>query len=203
MMSTRSEALLDHIANYIYIPFISNTHLFWFSFNESYNHDCHLVLLPSRHHRPCCRRQHPQICKWQQTISTGRGTIVHTAACGVLAQARYPCTSKLRLMMSRRLVIVAQSGVDRRDQHQGNIVRTVVVNILTWANGNKWLTVSNPRPPPQEAHGQDRHTTTSRRDERTSMWHNIIGKQMWREDKRAAQYQYNRAPEVREGDPRQ
>ena len=38
-MSLRSEALLDHIANFL--KFISSTQSFWFSLDTSYNHGCH------------------------------------------------------------------------------------------------------------------------------------------------------------------
>jgi hypothetical protein len=39
-MSSRSEALLDHIADFLI--FISNTQSFWFTLDTSYNHGCHL-----------------------------------------------------------------------------------------------------------------------------------------------------------------
>jgi hypothetical protein len=41
-MSSRSEALLDHIADFLKI--ISNTQSFWFTLDTSYNHGCHLDL---------------------------------------------------------------------------------------------------------------------------------------------------------------
>ena len=40
-MSSSSEALLDHIANFL--KFISNTQSFWFTLDTSYNHGCHLT----------------------------------------------------------------------------------------------------------------------------------------------------------------
>ena len=40
-MSSRSEALLDLIANFL--KFISSAQSFWFSLNTSYDHGCHLV----------------------------------------------------------------------------------------------------------------------------------------------------------------
>jgi hypothetical protein len=40
-MSSSSETLLDHIANFL--EFISNTQSFWFSLNMSYDHGCHLT----------------------------------------------------------------------------------------------------------------------------------------------------------------
>jgi len=40
-MFSSSEALLDHIANFL--KFISNTQSFWFTLNTSYNHGCHLT----------------------------------------------------------------------------------------------------------------------------------------------------------------
>jgi hypothetical protein len=40
-MSLRSEALLDHIANFL--KFISSTQSFWFLLDTSYNHGCHLA----------------------------------------------------------------------------------------------------------------------------------------------------------------
>jgi len=40
-MSSRSEALLDHIANFL--KFISSAQSFWFSLDTSYNHGCHLA----------------------------------------------------------------------------------------------------------------------------------------------------------------
>jgi hypothetical protein len=39
-MSSSSEALLDHIANFL--KFISSTQLFWFLLDTSYDHGCHL-----------------------------------------------------------------------------------------------------------------------------------------------------------------
>ena len=40
-MSSRSEALLDHIADFL--KFISNTQSYWFTLNTSYDHGCHLA----------------------------------------------------------------------------------------------------------------------------------------------------------------
>ena len=40
-MSLSSEALLDHIANFL--KFISSAQSFWFSLDMSYNHGCHLA----------------------------------------------------------------------------------------------------------------------------------------------------------------
>ena len=40
-MSSRSEALLDHTANFL--KFISCAQLFWFLLNTSYDHGCHLA----------------------------------------------------------------------------------------------------------------------------------------------------------------
>jgi hypothetical protein len=40
-MSSSSEALLDHIADFL--KFISNTQSFWFMLDTSYNHGCHLA----------------------------------------------------------------------------------------------------------------------------------------------------------------
>ena len=40
-MSARSEALLDHIADFL--KFISSAQLFWFSLDTSYDHGCHLA----------------------------------------------------------------------------------------------------------------------------------------------------------------
>ena len=40
-MSLRSEALLDHIADFL--KFISNTQSYWFTLNTSYDHGCHLA----------------------------------------------------------------------------------------------------------------------------------------------------------------
>ncbi len=40
-MSSRSEALLDHIADFL--KFISNTQSYWFTLNASYDHGCHLA----------------------------------------------------------------------------------------------------------------------------------------------------------------
>jgi hypothetical protein len=40
-MSSRSEALLDHIADFL--KFISSAQSFWFSLNTSYDHGCHLA----------------------------------------------------------------------------------------------------------------------------------------------------------------
>ena len=40
-MSSRSEALLDHIADFL--KFISSAQSFWFSLDTSYNHGCHLA----------------------------------------------------------------------------------------------------------------------------------------------------------------
>jgi hypothetical protein len=40
-MSSSSEDLLDHIANFL--KFISNTQLFWFTLDTSYGHGCHLT----------------------------------------------------------------------------------------------------------------------------------------------------------------
>jgi hypothetical protein len=40
-MSSSSESILDHIAEYL--QFISNAQSFWFMLNTSYNHGCHLA----------------------------------------------------------------------------------------------------------------------------------------------------------------
>jgi hypothetical protein len=40
-MSSCSESILDHIADYL--KFISGTQSFWFTLNTSYKHDCHLA----------------------------------------------------------------------------------------------------------------------------------------------------------------
>jgi hypothetical protein len=40
-MSSSSEALLDHIADFL--KFISSAQSFWFSFDTSYDHGCHLA----------------------------------------------------------------------------------------------------------------------------------------------------------------
>jgi len=40
-MSLSSEALLDHIANFL--EFISSAQSFWFLLNTSYGHGCHLA----------------------------------------------------------------------------------------------------------------------------------------------------------------
>jgi hypothetical protein len=40
-MSSSSEALLDHIADFL--KFISSTQSFWFLLNTSYDHGCHLA----------------------------------------------------------------------------------------------------------------------------------------------------------------
>jgi hypothetical protein len=40
-MSTSSESILDHIADYL--KFISGAQPFWFTLNTSYNHDGHLA----------------------------------------------------------------------------------------------------------------------------------------------------------------
>ena len=40
-MSSSSEALLDHMANFL--EFISSAQSFWFSLNMSYDHGCHLA----------------------------------------------------------------------------------------------------------------------------------------------------------------
>jgi hypothetical protein len=40
-MSSRSEALLDHIADFL--KFISSAQSFWFSLDTSYDHGCHLA----------------------------------------------------------------------------------------------------------------------------------------------------------------
>ena len=40
-MFSRTEALLDHITNFL--KFISSTQLFWFSLNTSYDHGCYLA----------------------------------------------------------------------------------------------------------------------------------------------------------------
>jgi hypothetical protein len=40
-MSSSSESILDHIADYL--KFISGAQSFWFMLNTSYNHDCHLA----------------------------------------------------------------------------------------------------------------------------------------------------------------
>jgi hypothetical protein len=40
-MSSSSESILDHIADYL--KFISSAQSFWFMLNTSYNHDCHLA----------------------------------------------------------------------------------------------------------------------------------------------------------------
>jgi hypothetical protein len=40
-MSSSSEALLDHIADFL--QFISSAQSFWFSLNTSYDHGCHLA----------------------------------------------------------------------------------------------------------------------------------------------------------------
>jgi hypothetical protein len=40
-MSLSSEALLDHIADFL--KFISSAQSFWFSLNTSYDHGCHLA----------------------------------------------------------------------------------------------------------------------------------------------------------------
>jgi hypothetical protein len=40
-MSSSSEALLDHIADFL--KFISIAQSFWFSLNTSYDHGCHLA----------------------------------------------------------------------------------------------------------------------------------------------------------------
>jgi len=40
-MSSSSEALLDHIADFL--EFISSAQSFWFSLNTSYDHGCHLA----------------------------------------------------------------------------------------------------------------------------------------------------------------
>ena len=40
-VSSSSEALLDHIADYL--QFISKAQLFWFMLNTSYDHGCHLA----------------------------------------------------------------------------------------------------------------------------------------------------------------
>ena len=40
-MSLRSEALLDHIADFL--KFISSAQSFWFLLNTSYDHGCHLA----------------------------------------------------------------------------------------------------------------------------------------------------------------
>ena len=41
MVSLSSEALLDHIANFL--KFISSTQSYWFSLDTSYDHGCHLA----------------------------------------------------------------------------------------------------------------------------------------------------------------
>jgi len=50
-MSSRSEALLDHIADFL--KFISSAQSFWFMLDTSYNHGCHLanrfILEPNDH----------------------------------------------------------------------------------------------------------------------------------------------------------
>ena len=49
-MSSSSEALLDHIADYLL--FISNAQSYWFTLNASYDHGCHIggpqVMFPAR-----------------------------------------------------------------------------------------------------------------------------------------------------------
>ncbi len=40
-MSSSSESILDHIADYLKL--ISGAQSFWFTLNMSYNHDCHLA----------------------------------------------------------------------------------------------------------------------------------------------------------------
>jgi hypothetical protein len=40
-MSLSSDALLDHIADFL--KFISSAQLFWFLLNTSYDHGCHLA----------------------------------------------------------------------------------------------------------------------------------------------------------------
>ncbi len=40
-MSSSSESILDHIADYL--KFVSGAQSFWFTLNTSYNHDCHLA----------------------------------------------------------------------------------------------------------------------------------------------------------------
>jgi hypothetical protein len=40
-MSSSSESVLDHIADYL--TFISNAQSFWFTLNTSYDHGCHLA----------------------------------------------------------------------------------------------------------------------------------------------------------------
>jgi hypothetical protein len=40
-MSSSSESVLDHIADYL--TFISDAQSFWFTLNTSYNHGCHLA----------------------------------------------------------------------------------------------------------------------------------------------------------------
>jgi hypothetical protein len=40
-MSSSSESILDHIADYLKL--ISSAQSFWFTLNTSYNHDCHLA----------------------------------------------------------------------------------------------------------------------------------------------------------------
>jgi hypothetical protein len=40
-MSLSSESILDHIVDYL--KFIYGAQSFWFMFNTSYNHDCHLA----------------------------------------------------------------------------------------------------------------------------------------------------------------
>ncbi len=40
-MSSSSESILDHIADYL--KFISGAQSFWYTLKTSYNHDCHLA----------------------------------------------------------------------------------------------------------------------------------------------------------------
>ena len=40
-MSQSSQSILDHITDFL--KFISDTQLFWFTLDTSYNHSCHLA----------------------------------------------------------------------------------------------------------------------------------------------------------------
>jgi len=58
-MSSSSEALFDHIADFL--KFISSTQLFWFSLNTSHNHGCHLAnrfCLDPNEYKVCCLLSH-------------------------------------------------------------------------------------------------------------------------------------------------
>ncbi len=91
-----------------------------------------------------------------EALPAGRGRQTAPRRYHLHRRSQCPCASELRLMVVRCLVITVRSEVDQRCQ--GSVICADVVDILTRVNGDRQLTVNHPcPPPPQEAHGHDRH----------------------------------------------